>query len=180
MFQDLLQLQYEGVAVIELFNDAKVNVNLLIFLLNKKFYSAGKWSIQDVQEFPKELENILAFSMCNKLLELVSNIIDLSQIVMLWHCEGKAACMQSSQDKHVTLHCDQGQPRLSPFLALFYAILNYMLHGHEYLYPVFEYHSLNMCKLHVDLLFAKNLKFVLQSGNEINTCYLSYYLPNFY
>lgn len=92
MFQDLLQLQYEGVAVIELFNDAKVNVNLLIFLLNKKFYSAGKWSIQDVQEFPKELENILAFSMCNKLLELVSNIIDLSQIVMLWHCEGKAAC----------------------------------------------------------------------------------------
>lgn len=85
MFQDLLQLQYEGVAVIELFNDAKVNVNLLIFLLNKKFYSAGKWSIQDVQEFPKELENILAFSMCNKLLELVSNIIDLSQIVMLWH-----------------------------------------------------------------------------------------------
>lgn len=42
MFQDLLQLQYEGVAVIELFNDAKVNVNLLIFLLNKKFYSAGK------------------------------------------------------------------------------------------------------------------------------------------
>lgn len=93
MFQDLLQLQYEGVAVIELFNDAKVNVNLLIFLLNKKFYSAGKWSIQDVQEFPKELENILAFSMCNKLLELVSNIIDLSQIVMLWHCEGKAAVL---------------------------------------------------------------------------------------
>lgn len=44
-----------------------------------------------------------------------------------------------------------------------------MLHGHEYLYPVFEYHSLNMCKLHVDLLFAKNLKFVLQSGNESNT-----------
>lgn len=42
VFQDLLQLQYEGVAVIELFNDAKVNVNLLIFLLNKKFYSAGK------------------------------------------------------------------------------------------------------------------------------------------
>lgn len=93
MFQDLLQLQYEGVAVIELFNDAKVNVNLLIFLLNKKFYSAGKWSIQDVQEFPKELENILAFSMCNKVLELVSNIIDLSQIVMLWHCEGKAAVL---------------------------------------------------------------------------------------
>ncbi|XP_056022517.1 ras GTPase-activating-like protein IQGAP1 isoform X2 [Ostrea edulis] len=42
VFQDLLQLQYEGVAVIELFNDAKINVNLLIFLLNKKFYSQGK------------------------------------------------------------------------------------------------------------------------------------------
>ncbi|XP_061172402.1 ras GTPase-activating-like protein IQGAP1 isoform X1 [Saccostrea echinata] len=42
VFQDLLQLQYEGVAVIELFNDAKVNVNLLIFLLNKKFYGQGK------------------------------------------------------------------------------------------------------------------------------------------
>lgn len=92
MFQDLLQLQYEGVAVIELFNDAKVNVNLLIFLLNKKFYSAGKWSLQDVQEFPKELENILAFSMCNKLLELVSDI-NFSRIVMLWHCEGKAAVL---------------------------------------------------------------------------------------
>lgn len=35
--QDLLQLQYEGVAVMKLFNKAKVNVNLLIFLLNKKF-----------------------------------------------------------------------------------------------------------------------------------------------
>ena len=34
--QDLLQLQYEGVAVMKLFNKAKVNVNLLIFLLNKK------------------------------------------------------------------------------------------------------------------------------------------------
>ncbi|XP_071297116.1 ras GTPase-activating-like protein IQGAP1 [Agelaius tricolor] len=37
-YQDLLQLQYEGVAVMKLFNRAKVNVNLLIFLLNKKFY----------------------------------------------------------------------------------------------------------------------------------------------
>lgn len=36
--QDLLQLQYEGVAVMKLFDRAKVNVNLLIFLLNKKFY----------------------------------------------------------------------------------------------------------------------------------------------
>lgn len=39
--QDLLQLQYEGVAVMKMFDKAKVNVNLLIFLLNKKFY--GKW-----------------------------------------------------------------------------------------------------------------------------------------
>uniref|UniRef100_U3FCJ3 Ras GTPase-activating-like protein IQGAP1 n=1 Tax=Micrurus fulvius TaxID=8637 RepID=U3FCJ3_MICFL len=37
-YQDLLQLQYEGVAVMKLFERAKVNVNLLIFLLNKKFY----------------------------------------------------------------------------------------------------------------------------------------------
>lgn len=37
-WQDLLQLQYEGVAVMKLFDRAKVNVNLLIFLLNKKFY----------------------------------------------------------------------------------------------------------------------------------------------
>ncbi|TMS03942.1 Ras GTPase-activating-like protein IQGAP1 [Larimichthys crocea] len=36
-FQDLLQLQYEGVAVMKMFDKAKVNVNLLIFLLNKKF-----------------------------------------------------------------------------------------------------------------------------------------------
>lgn len=91
----MLQLQYEGVAVIELFNDAKVNVNLLIFLLNKKFYSAGKWSVQQVQEFPKKLENILAFSMCNKLLEVVSDIIDLSRIVMLWHCDGKTGVLPS-------------------------------------------------------------------------------------
>lgn len=37
-YQDLLQLQYEGVAVMKIFDKAKVNVNLLIFLLNKKFY----------------------------------------------------------------------------------------------------------------------------------------------
>ncbi|XP_072462483.1 ras GTPase-activating-like protein IQGAP2 isoform X2 [Notamacropus eugenii] len=36
--QDLLQMQYEGVAVMKMFDRAKVNVNLLIFLLNKKFY----------------------------------------------------------------------------------------------------------------------------------------------
>ncbi|XP_030049120.1 ras GTPase-activating-like protein IQGAP2 isoform X3 [Microcaecilia unicolor] len=37
-FQDLLQMQYEGVAVMKMFDKAKVNVNLLIFLLNRKFY----------------------------------------------------------------------------------------------------------------------------------------------
>ncbi|CAJ0930277.1 unnamed protein product [Ranitomeya imitator] len=37
-WKDLLQLQYEGVAVMKMFDRAKVNVNLLIFLLNKKFY----------------------------------------------------------------------------------------------------------------------------------------------
>ena len=36
--QDLLQLQYEGVAVMKMFGRAKINVNLLIFLLNRKFY----------------------------------------------------------------------------------------------------------------------------------------------
>uniref|UniRef100_A0A8C9ZJQ2 Uncharacterized protein n=1 Tax=Sander lucioperca TaxID=283035 RepID=A0A8C9ZJQ2_SANLU len=35
---DLLQLQYEGVAVMKMFDKAKINVNLLIFLLNKKFF----------------------------------------------------------------------------------------------------------------------------------------------
>ncbi|XP_033108850.1 ras GTPase-activating-like protein IQGAP1 isoform X3 [Anneissia japonica] len=38
VFSDLLQLQYDGVAVMKMFSRAKVNVNLLIFLLNKKFY----------------------------------------------------------------------------------------------------------------------------------------------
>uniref|UniRef100_A0A674MXH6 IQ motif containing GTPase activating protein 1 n=1 Tax=Takifugu rubripes TaxID=31033 RepID=A0A674MXH6_TAKRU len=37
-YQDLLQLQYEGVAVMKIFDRATINVNLLIFLLNKKFY----------------------------------------------------------------------------------------------------------------------------------------------
>uniref|UniRef100_A0A673BXX8 IQ motif containing GTPase activating protein 1 n=1 Tax=Sphaeramia orbicularis TaxID=375764 RepID=A0A673BXX8_9TELE len=37
-YQDLLQLQYEGVAVMKLFDRATINVNLLIFMLNKKFY----------------------------------------------------------------------------------------------------------------------------------------------
>jgi hypothetical protein len=38
VFQDLLQLQYDGVAVMKMFGKATINVNLLIFLLNKKFY----------------------------------------------------------------------------------------------------------------------------------------------
>merc|ERR1739838_750339 len=39
VFQDLLQLQYEGVSHMKMFEGrARVNVNLLIFLLNKKFY----------------------------------------------------------------------------------------------------------------------------------------------
>ena len=33
--QDLLQLQYEGLAIMKMFGRAKVNVNLLIFLINK-------------------------------------------------------------------------------------------------------------------------------------------------
>ena len=37
--KDLLQLQYEGVNHMKMFEDrARVNVNLLIYLLNKKFY----------------------------------------------------------------------------------------------------------------------------------------------
>lgn len=39
-------MQYEGVAVMKMFDKAKVNVNLLIFLLNKKFY--GKWVSSDM------------------------------------------------------------------------------------------------------------------------------------
>jgi hypothetical protein len=38
VFQDLLQLQYEGVTILKMFGKAKINVNLLIFLINKKFY----------------------------------------------------------------------------------------------------------------------------------------------
>lgn len=36
--QDLLELQYEGIAVMKMFDRAQVNVNLLIFLLNRKFF----------------------------------------------------------------------------------------------------------------------------------------------
>ena len=36
--QDLLRMQFEGVSVLNIFKKAKINVNLLIFLLNSKFY----------------------------------------------------------------------------------------------------------------------------------------------
>lgn len=36
--QDLLQKQYEGVAVMDVFGKARVNVNLLLYLINRKFY----------------------------------------------------------------------------------------------------------------------------------------------
>lgn len=38
VFQDLLQLQYEGLAIMKMFERAKINVNLLIYLINKKFH----------------------------------------------------------------------------------------------------------------------------------------------
>lgn len=41
-FQELLQLQYEGVTVKKMFSKVKVNVNLLLHLLNTKFYSKKK------------------------------------------------------------------------------------------------------------------------------------------
>lgn len=36
--QDLLQLQYDGVAVMNMFGKAKINVNLLLHFLNAKLY----------------------------------------------------------------------------------------------------------------------------------------------
>ncbi len=35
-------MQYEGVAIMKMFEKARINVNLLIFLINKKFYSKSK------------------------------------------------------------------------------------------------------------------------------------------
>ncbi|XP_037080487.1 ras GTPase-activating-like protein IQGAP1 [Pollicipes pollicipes] len=40
--QELLHLQYDGVSVMDMFGRVRINVNLLIFLLNSKFYSKGK------------------------------------------------------------------------------------------------------------------------------------------
>jgi len=40
--QELLQLQYEGVAVMNMFGKARINVNLLLHLVNCKFYGSKK------------------------------------------------------------------------------------------------------------------------------------------
>lgn len=40
--QDLLQLQYEGVTIVRMFDKAKININLLLYLLNSKFYTHRK------------------------------------------------------------------------------------------------------------------------------------------
>ena len=45
--QDLLQLQYEGLAVMKMFGRAKINVNLLIYPINKKFYGTQEVYICD-------------------------------------------------------------------------------------------------------------------------------------
>jgi hypothetical protein len=37
-FQDLLQMQYEGTGRMKMFDQCWVNVNLLVFLINKKFF----------------------------------------------------------------------------------------------------------------------------------------------
>lgn len=36
--QKLLELQFEGAAIMDMFGKAKINVNLLLYLLNRKFY----------------------------------------------------------------------------------------------------------------------------------------------
>lgn len=36
--QNLLELQFEGSPIMDMFGKAKINVNLLLFLLNRKFY----------------------------------------------------------------------------------------------------------------------------------------------
>ncbi|KAK3863384.1 hypothetical protein Pcinc_030834 [Petrolisthes cinctipes] len=42
ILEELLQLQYEGISVKKMFSKVKVNVNLLLHLLNTKFYSKKK------------------------------------------------------------------------------------------------------------------------------------------
>lgn len=46
--QKLLELQYEGSPIMDIFGKAKINVNLLLFLLNRKFYY-NKWRAVDLQ-----------------------------------------------------------------------------------------------------------------------------------
>ena len=36
--QRLLELQFEGAPIMDMFGKAKINVNLLLYLLNRKFY----------------------------------------------------------------------------------------------------------------------------------------------
>lgn len=36
--QNLLKLQFEGAPIMDIFGKAKINVNLLLYLLNRKFY----------------------------------------------------------------------------------------------------------------------------------------------
>ena len=43
--QELLQLQYENVQTMKLMDAVTVNVNLLIFLINKKFLNTKKWGV---------------------------------------------------------------------------------------------------------------------------------------
>jgi hypothetical protein len=38
VFQDLLQKQYKGIGRTKMFDNCTVNINVLIFLINKKFY----------------------------------------------------------------------------------------------------------------------------------------------
>ena len=40
--QDLLQLQYDSVSVMNMFGKAKINVNLLLHFINSKFYGRSK------------------------------------------------------------------------------------------------------------------------------------------
>ena len=40
--QELLQLQYEGVSVMNMFGKARINVNLLLHMLNVKFFGGHK------------------------------------------------------------------------------------------------------------------------------------------
>ena len=53
-FQDLLQMQYEGRVIMDIFGKATVNVNLMLFLLNKKFYGKS-WNVNSFYNFNMEI-----------------------------------------------------------------------------------------------------------------------------